>query len=267
MAATATPVVFVHGLWLHADSWSGWIDRFRDEGYEPQAPGWPGDAATVEETRKGFRPRRRVRHRRAWSSTTPRSSRPRVEAGRRRPLVRRPDRAAAARPEPRRRRGGDRPGADQGCAPAAALGAARGVDRAAQPGQPQARRLAHRPPVPVRVRQPVVGDRVERALRAVDDPVAGAAAVRGRERGLLRQLAGEGRHGERRARAAPDHRRRRRPHGARVDQPLRRCSCTATRRRSPSCKEFPDRGHSLTVDSGWHDVAGAVVGWLKEKGL
>ena len=32
-------------------------------------------------------------------------------------------------------------------------------------------------------------------------------------------------------------------------------------------KEFPDRGHSLTVDSGWTDVAAAVLGWLKERSL
>ena len=48
----ATPVVFVHGLWLHGDSWGAWIDRFREAGYSPVAPGWPGDSATVEETRK-----------------------------------------------------------------------------------------------------------------------------------------------------------------------------------------------------------------------
>ena len=52
MADAGTPVVFVHGLWLHADSWSAWVDRFRESGYAPVAPGWPGDAATVEETRK-----------------------------------------------------------------------------------------------------------------------------------------------------------------------------------------------------------------------
>jgi non-heme chloroperoxidase len=46
-----TPVVFVHGLWLHADSWGGWVDRFREAGYAPIAPGWPGDSPTVEETR------------------------------------------------------------------------------------------------------------------------------------------------------------------------------------------------------------------------
>ncbi|MGV9711642.1 alpha/beta hydrolase [Gordonia sp. NPDC003424] len=48
---TATPVVFVHGLWLHATSWQPWIDFFAGAGYAPIAPGWPGDAATPEETR------------------------------------------------------------------------------------------------------------------------------------------------------------------------------------------------------------------------
>ncbi|MEU1226082.1 alpha/beta fold hydrolase [Streptomyces sp. NPDC005828] len=46
------PVVFVHGLWLHGTSWGPWIELFRDEGYEPSAPGWPGDPDTVEEARK-----------------------------------------------------------------------------------------------------------------------------------------------------------------------------------------------------------------------
>lgn len=51
MAPEGTPVVFVHGLWLHADSWSAWVDLFREAGYAPLAPGWPGDSSTVEETR------------------------------------------------------------------------------------------------------------------------------------------------------------------------------------------------------------------------
>ena len=49
--AAGTPVVFVHGLWLHAASWGAWVDRFGEMGYAPVAPGWPGDSATVEETR------------------------------------------------------------------------------------------------------------------------------------------------------------------------------------------------------------------------
>src|SRR4051794_22785092 len=51
MAGTATPVVLIHGLWLHALSWRPWLDYFRDAGYAPLAPGWPGEPATVEEAR------------------------------------------------------------------------------------------------------------------------------------------------------------------------------------------------------------------------
>jgi pimeloyl-ACP methyl ester carboxylesterase len=51
MEPTGTPVVFVHGLWLHADSWGAWVDLFREAGYAPVAPGWPGDSSTIEETR------------------------------------------------------------------------------------------------------------------------------------------------------------------------------------------------------------------------
>jgi pimeloyl-ACP methyl ester carboxylesterase len=46
-----TPVLFLHGLWLHATSWTPWLDLFEQAGYAPSAPGWPGDAATVEAAR------------------------------------------------------------------------------------------------------------------------------------------------------------------------------------------------------------------------
>ena len=46
------PVVFVHGLWLHASSWGPWADLFGASGYEPLMPGWPGIAETVEEARE-----------------------------------------------------------------------------------------------------------------------------------------------------------------------------------------------------------------------
>jgi pimeloyl-ACP methyl ester carboxylesterase len=48
MTGTEAPVVFVHGLWLHASSWAPWQERFAEAGYESFAPGWPGDADTVE---------------------------------------------------------------------------------------------------------------------------------------------------------------------------------------------------------------------------
>lgn len=44
-----TPVVFIHGLWLHADSWKPWLEWFRVAGYDPIAPGWPGEPDTVAE--------------------------------------------------------------------------------------------------------------------------------------------------------------------------------------------------------------------------
>ncbi|MFF1572117.1 alpha/beta hydrolase [Leifsonia sp. NPDC058292] len=45
------PVVFIHGLWLHATSWEPWAELFRNEGYDPIAPAWPGERDTVAETR------------------------------------------------------------------------------------------------------------------------------------------------------------------------------------------------------------------------
>jgi pimeloyl-ACP methyl ester carboxylesterase len=48
---TRTPVVFIHGLWLHASSWTPWAERFREAGYDPVAPGWPGEPGTVAAAR------------------------------------------------------------------------------------------------------------------------------------------------------------------------------------------------------------------------
>ncbi|HTO98291.1 MAG TPA: alpha/beta hydrolase [Myxococcales bacterium] len=46
------PVMFVHGLWLHAESWSNWVELFREHGYDARAASWPGDAETTEATRQ-----------------------------------------------------------------------------------------------------------------------------------------------------------------------------------------------------------------------
>ena len=52
MPATRTPVVFIHGMWLHATSWTPWLELFRAAGYDPIAPGWPGEPGTVTEARE-----------------------------------------------------------------------------------------------------------------------------------------------------------------------------------------------------------------------
>jgi pimeloyl-ACP methyl ester carboxylesterase len=50
-ASGATPVVFIHGLWLLASSWANWADFVGQAGYAPLTPDWPDDPETVEEAR------------------------------------------------------------------------------------------------------------------------------------------------------------------------------------------------------------------------
>jgi pimeloyl-ACP methyl ester carboxylesterase len=50
-ASGNTPVVFIHGLWLLPSSWDNWAGFFKQAGYSPLAPDWPDDPATVEEAR------------------------------------------------------------------------------------------------------------------------------------------------------------------------------------------------------------------------
>lgn len=44
-------VVFIHGLWIHSSAWTPWQDAFAARGYTSVAPGWPGDKDTVVATR------------------------------------------------------------------------------------------------------------------------------------------------------------------------------------------------------------------------
>jgi non-heme chloroperoxidase len=48
-ATGLTPVVFIHGLWLLPSSWDRWAAVFEEAGYAPLTPGWPDDPETVEE--------------------------------------------------------------------------------------------------------------------------------------------------------------------------------------------------------------------------
>jgi pimeloyl-ACP methyl ester carboxylesterase len=50
-ASGKTPVVFIHGLWLLPSSWANWAEFFKHAGYAPLTPDWPDDPATVEEAR------------------------------------------------------------------------------------------------------------------------------------------------------------------------------------------------------------------------
>jgi non-heme chloroperoxidase len=43
------PVVFIHGLWLLPSSWDRWATVFEEAGFTALTPGWPDDPDTVEE--------------------------------------------------------------------------------------------------------------------------------------------------------------------------------------------------------------------------
>ncbi len=79
-------------------------------------------------------------------------------------------------------------------------------------------------------------------------------------------LAGEGEHRQCDEGPAADHRRSR-------DHTVPATISKQTLklyRKSPAVtelKEFPDRGHSLALDSGWRDVADAALAWLKSHSL
>jgi pimeloyl-ACP methyl ester carboxylesterase len=49
--STGTPVLFVHGLWLLPSSWERWADFFERNGFVAVTPGWPDDPDTVGEAR------------------------------------------------------------------------------------------------------------------------------------------------------------------------------------------------------------------------
>jgi len=50
-ASGKTPVVFIHGLWLLPSSWANWADFFKQAGYAPVTPDWPDDPETVQAAR------------------------------------------------------------------------------------------------------------------------------------------------------------------------------------------------------------------------
>ena len=50
-ASGRTPVVLIHGLWLLPSSWANWAQLFEEAGYAALTPGWPDDPETVQEAR------------------------------------------------------------------------------------------------------------------------------------------------------------------------------------------------------------------------
>lgn len=46
------PIVFIHGLWMHSNTWEPWMKFFSENGYETLNPPWPGDGDTIEASRE-----------------------------------------------------------------------------------------------------------------------------------------------------------------------------------------------------------------------
>ena len=152
-ASSATPVVFVHGLWLLPSSWDRWVSLFEEAGYVGLTPGWPDDPETVVEARehpevfagKGIA---EVADYQAGDHPPAGS-----EARDHRSLLRWP-----ADHDSRRARARRRVGRDQSCSiprrtSAADPGAAHGQRRAAQSLELEPRGAAHLRAVPLQLRE------------------------------------------------------------------------------------------------------------------
>ena len=114
--------------------------------------------------------------------------------------------------------------------------------------------LADAEGVPVRLRQRTDRGGVRRAVRAVDDPVAGTTAVPGCGGQLRPALAGQGRHRQRDPRAAAADLRPRGPHGAGRRHPIDPQAVPRLRRRSPSSsssKAAATRSRSTAAGGTW----------------
>jgi len=57
MPVSTRSIVLIHGLWMTPRSWDLWAERFREQGHQVLAPGWPGiDDRSVADVRTDPRP-------------------------------------------------------------------------------------------------------------------------------------------------------------------------------------------------------------------
>src|SRR5882672_11324971 len=163
-AARATPVVFVHGLWLLPSSWDRWLTLFEEAGYVGVTPGWPDDPETVAEAREH----------------------PEVFAGKGIREIADYEEAII------RRIGRDQPCSFPWRAPAADLGAALGQRRPAQPRELEPRGPAQLRPVPLQLRERGRRGRGEGTVSRLLRPRRRRASLPGGVRELESVVRGEG---------------------------------------------------------------------------
>ena len=268
MSGSGVPVVFIHGLWLHSTSWQPWADRFRQAGYDPVTPEWPGVPDTVKEARE----------------------RPDTQAGVGiDEVIEHHARIVEALPEPPVLVGHS----FGGLVVQALLD--RGLGRAGVAIDPAPIRGVRRlPPAQLRSTFPVLRNPANRKRavslsagqfrRGFGNALAAEESERLHERWAipapgkpLFQAALANTTPKNRAATAVDTRRSERgplliiSGGAdrTVPDSVSRSAYKMYRNSGAvtDFRQFPDRGHSLTVDAGWPEVAGAALDWLEEQGI
>lgn len=261
----ATPVVLIHGAWLHRSSWDSWAALLTGRGYDVSVPGWPGEPATVDEARResgwlqGIGLDALTDH---YERIVRSFARPPVLIGHsvggliaQHLIGTNLGRAAVAiAPLPL-----------NGVPPmnSSAGGGVRAVED--QPGRSGLVAL------PIDQFRQVFANEVgaEDATRIFDHYLVNSS------RRLLTDLGGHG--AARHPRATADVRNTTRGPllliSGQEDRLVADAATRAVYKRYgdsvavSNLKQFADRGHSLVVDSGWHTVADYVLGWLADHGI
>jgi non-heme chloroperoxidase len=262
----ARPAVFIHGLWLHATSWRPWLDLFAQRGYDPVAPGWPHEPETVEQARAqpdavaGLGIEDVTDH---YAGVIAGLAEPPVIIGHSfggliaQKLLGRNLGAAAVAIDPAQIRGVLVLPPAQLRASGVVLGNPANAKRSVSLSAAQFRygfgNTLSRDESDLLHEKWTIPSPGRPLFEAASAAVSGSSPAKvdtgNAGRGPLLITAGGA------DRTVP-------ASISRQTLQLYRHSPAIT-----ELKEFPDRGHSLTVDSGWNDIADAVVGWLKEKGL
>ena len=262
-ASGRQPVVFVHGLWLLSSSWDRWRQLFEENGYATLAPGWPDDPKTVAEAREHPEVFAHKMVQAVTDHYLEAIDKLDDQARRDRALFRRPDRAEDRRRGRLGRHRGGRPGTGPRRPAAARLSAQGRFAGAREPRQHAAVghadvRGVHATGGPTISRRPRPEQLYEEFhVAASGVPIFQAAAAnlnpfsetkvrfKAEDRGPILIISGENDHTV--------------PHAISHAAYRKHAKNTAV----TEFAEIPNRGHSLTIDHGWAEVAQTALSFVR----